>query len=162
MTRLTKAEILSRFVDGAKFGPTEMASSNDMFDSLVFCTGENEMVGKQRFGGGQEWVNLAAVPSKPPAGYMVIYYRNGDIFVIDDSGAIRKLAWDTTYTSMVTILRSWAMSKAYYTTDDDEVLWPDGKSGTIKMKSDYDELTYPGYIVNVPHDRKSLPEVINV
>ena len=161
MTQLTKSEILSRFVDGATFGPTEMASSNDMFDTLVFCTGENEITGKQKFRNVQEWVNIATAPSKPPMGYMVIYYKDGDIYVIDDTGTPRRLAWATAHTSLETTLRAWVMASAYIVSDRGQILWPDEQVGMLSAYANHDELTYPGYIIRLANDRKSLPEVTN-
>jgi hypothetical protein len=170
MTRLTKAEILTRFVAGATFGPDDMASTNDMFDSLAFCTGENEFVSRQAFRGGQDWVDLATTPHNPAPGYMVIYYQGHEIWVIDDGGNPRKLAWQSPYNSLTTALRAWVISGAFMLTDKVEneyglesakVLWPDKQTGQMTVHDGYREYSYPGYIIRIEDNGDTLPVVTN-
>jgi hypothetical protein len=91
---------------------------------------------------------------------MVIYYQNNDIWVIDDAGNPRRLAWNEDGNSLESNLRAWVISGSYLVSDSGQVSWPDKSTGTLTVEGNYDKLTYPGYIIKFAHDRKSLPEVL--
>ena len=91
MTQRTKSYIQSTWVDGAVVGPDDAASTDDLWDSLIFRNGDNSFTGEQEFEEPIVLDEQSATPAAPSAGTQKIFVQTDGLHMMDPSGNDRRI-----------------------------------------------------------------------
>ncbi len=141
----TKAQIQAAWVDGATVGPDDAASTDNLWESLVFRSGENSFTEDQAFEKTIIGEEQASKPPLPYANARKLYAKSDGWYDLDDAGNEKRLAYISDVATGTTDedLLAWTEGEAYQATsiiyDSDGVLssasvtWPDGSSGTLTV-----------------------------